>query len=169
MIAASLPSDLASAGRSLGVPLQAWAPLPDDGYRAVVEVPSDAAWSIWPERGIAIWIGFEFPHVPPRVRAAAAPAGGLAGAIRALANAGWWLQEAIVETSRGTSASLPGPLAHEVLRRSPPAEIVGISGTWGDRRGVAVRGAIHDQGSVRAEDEQQAEEWLLVIHGLADG
>jgi hypothetical protein len=168
VLAADLPREAENVSAMLGLQSASWAPSPGGALRLAVEIPPGAAWTYWPERGLAMWIGRDHPHLPPRVRRCAEASPGIGPALDALAASGTWLQEGALKIAEEWTPIVPGPELMRFVVRYPGVGVA-LRGTWGDTRGHAVRGLLQDDGSVFTESELQAETWLLVIHGLADG
>jgi hypothetical protein len=146
-----LPADLDQAVNMLNGTSAPWHPLPGGAWQAELEVPIGVLWRYWPKRRSAMFLARRPIELPPAVRRAGTAEIDLHSALVALSSAGIWLQEAVVICRDGVwTQPLPGPevtrLIGEVATAtqwSASSEVLGLSGTWGDRRGYAVRGAIH--------------------------
>lgn len=139
----------------------------DDGaWLAELGCPA-GTWRVWPERGVAAWIGHRSGAMP-RVDAGITPGPlDLIEAVRRLHARGLWCLELRILTNDGWSAN---ERAATGLRRLLDLgdEALGISALWSRGEDGAARVEIYRDGSAWASDWLDAERWLLTATGVAD-
>jgi hypothetical protein len=160
-----LPTDLGALTQELGVASSQFQHMRHGALQAELDVPA-GIWRIWPELGLALWVGRNPKATMPFISAPRRAAIDLHQALLRLHSSGLWLQEGRVVLDDG---SLTGPLPLETIvaaLREQKERIAGIAGFWGDENGRALEAEIHRTGELRACHPAQALRWLLTAHGL---
>ncbi|MEA2442526.1 MAG: hypothetical protein QOH76_3950 [Thermoleophilaceae bacterium] len=141
-------------------------PAPGHAVIAELAVPR-GTWRIWPERGLAAWLGRRRSELP-RVDEQTAPVTlDLPDAVRHLHARGLWCMEVRLLDGDGWTRPMD---AYEgltdLVRRG--VEVEGISGIFSGGQTGPARVEMYRDGRVLASDPLDAERWLLVVHGLDD-
>jgi hypothetical protein len=165
-LVAGLGATLDEARRSLRLGAEQAHPVPGHAVTAELAVPR-GTWRIWPDRGLAAWLGRRRGELP-RVADTTSTVGlDLPDAVRHLHARGLWCVEIRLHDADGWSRPMA---AHEglsdLMRRVD--DIQGISGVFSGGETGPARVEIYRDGRVLAGDPKDAERWLLVVHGFDD-
>ena len=163
LLVVGLPRQPCETAATVGAPLGAFRPATGGALQADFDIPAGSSWRLWPDHGIAIWLGYGWRSAFPPVRhsweQATTP---LIDALRRLADEDLWLQEGcVLEHGGGWSDPTYGA---DVIDRMHVARAV--AGTFSDVNARAVRGVVFDDGRVWAESAAEAERWLMIIAQL---
>jgi hypothetical protein len=139
-------------------------PSPDGSVVAELPVPG-GTWRIWPEHGVAAWLGRRSGDLP-RVNDATPVALDLPDAVRHLHDRGLWCVEVRLFDAAGWSRPMDAydGLCDLVARAH---KIEGISAIFSSQSGP-VRVEMYRDGRVLAADPLDAERWLLIAHDIGD-
>src|SRR4051794_32299437 len=140
-------------------------PSPDGSLTAELPVPG-GTWRIWPERGVAAWLGGRRGDLP-RVNDATPVPLDLPAAVRHLHARGLWCVEVRLFDDEGWTRPMD---AYEGLTDlvSRADEIEGISAIFSGGAGGPARVELYRDGRVLAAERLDAERWLLIAHAVGD-
>jgi hypothetical protein len=165
---ANVPTEPQAAVAALGLDPEQVGHVRGGALQADLDLP-DGSWRLWPERGIAAWLGRHAEATPPPT-ASDLQRGDvdlLAGLDRLLDRGLWCSELRLLDDDSGWSVALPLRTALEALIEDG-ARIRGLSGVFSDGHGGASRVELFTDGEAWASTPLEAERWLLIASGIVD-